>query len=191
MQIKLKNAEIQEYVSAPVSEFPKYTTQLMNLANQNSQGTRPKVVGQLTDLIQKFPGQTFEEWVVWYREQYPDAIDNATDKIISMIENFHVVFPKIDRDLVRSWVEDLVLVKTFTGLKFQEAILRKVSELKGCDYRLAEPYEESQGIDGFVGEEAYSIKPHTHRAMPSLAESIEIKIIFFEKKKDGVIVEIP
>lgn len=191
MQIKLKNAEIQEYVSAPVREFSKYTTQLMNLANQNSQGTRPKVVGQLTDLIQKFPGQTFEEWVVWYREQYPDAIDNATDKIISMIEKFHVVFPKIDRDMVRSWVEDLVLVKTFTGLKFQEAILRKVSELKGCDYRLAEPYEESQGIDGFVGEEAYSIKPRTYHAMPSLAESIEIKIIFYDKKKDGVIVEIP
>ena len=191
MQIKLKNAEIRECVSTPVPEFPKYATQLMNLANQNSQGTRPKVVGQLTDLIQKFPGQTFEEWVVWYREQYPDAIDNATDKIISMIENFHVVFPKIDRDMVRSWVEDLVLVKTFTGLRFQEAILRKLSEMKGCDYRLAEPYEESQGIDGFIGEEAYSIKPNTYRAMASLAESIEIKIIFYEKKKDGVIFEIP
>ena len=37
MKIKLKNAEIQEYVSAPASEFPKYTTQLMNIANQNSQ----------------------------------------------------------------------------------------------------------------------------------------------------------
>jgi len=36
MQIKLKNAEIQEYVDAPASEFPKYTTQLMNVANQNS-----------------------------------------------------------------------------------------------------------------------------------------------------------
>ena len=39
MKIKLKNAEIQEYVSAPASEFPKYTTQLMNIANQNSQAT--------------------------------------------------------------------------------------------------------------------------------------------------------
>ena len=37
MRIKLKNAEIQEYVNAPASEFPKYTTQLMNIANQNSQ----------------------------------------------------------------------------------------------------------------------------------------------------------
>ena len=191
MQIKLKNAEIQEYVSAPASEFPKYTTQLINLANQNSQGTRPRVVGQLTDLIQEFPGQTFEEWVTWYQNQYPDAIDNATNKIISMIENLNVAFPKIDRGLVRSWVEDLVLIKTFTGLKFQEAILRKLSEIKGCDYRLAESYEESQGIDGFVGEEAYSIKPSTYRSMANLAESIEIKIIFYEKKRDGVVFEIP
>ena len=191
MQIKLKNAEIQEYVNAPACEFPKYTTQLINLANQNSQGTRPRVVGQLTDLIQEFPGQTFEEWVTWYQNQYPDAIDNATNKIVSMIENLNVAFPKIDRGLVRSWVEDLVLIKTFTGLKFQEAILRKLSEIKGCDYRLAKSYEESQGIDGFVGEEAYSIKPSTYRSMANLAESIEIKIIFYEKKRDGVVFEIP
>ena len=190
MEIKLKNAEIQEYVSAPVREFPKYTTQLMNLENQNSQGTRPRVVGQMSDLIQEFPGQTFEEWVMWYQEQYPDAIDDATDKIISMIENFSVVFPKIDRDLVRSWVEDLVLVKTFTGLKFQEAILKKLAEMKGCDYRLAEPYEESQGIDGFVGEEPYSIKPSTYHSQ-NLAESINIKIIFYDKKRDGVVFDIP
>lgn len=190
MEIKLKNAEIQEYVSAPIREFPKYTTQLMNLANQNSQGTRPRVVGQMSDLIQEFPGQTFEEWVMWYQEQYPDAIDKATDRIIAMIENFSVVFPKIDRDLVKSWVEDLVLVKTFTGLRFQEAILKKLAEMKGCDYRLAEPYEESQGIDGFVGEEAYSIKPSTYRSQ-NLAESINIKIIFYDKKRDGVLFDIP
>lgn len=40
MKIKLSNAEIQEYViKSPTYEFPKYTTQIMNLANQNSQAT--------------------------------------------------------------------------------------------------------------------------------------------------------
>lgn len=191
MKIKLKNTEIQEYVNAPASAFPKYTTQLMNIANQNSQATRPRHVGQLSELIQDFPGQTFEEWVRWYQEQYPDAIDEATDKIISMVENFNEAVEKIDRAMVRSWVEDLILVKTFAGLRFQEAILKKLAEVKGCDYRLAEPHEESQGIDGFVGEEAYSIKPNTYYAMPTLAESIEVKIIFYEKKSDGVVFEIP
>ena len=191
MQIKLKNAEIQEYVNAPASDFPKYTTQLMNVANQNSQATRPRHVGQLSELIQEFPGQTFEEWVRWYQDRYPHAIDEATDRIISMIENFNEAIGKIDRTLVKSWVEDLILVKTFAGLKFQEAILKKLSELKGCDYRLAEPHEEAQGIDGFVGEEAYSIKPGTYDSMPTVAESIEVKIIFYEKKRDGVVFEIP
>ncbi len=192
MKIKLKNAEIQEYVvQESPSEFPKYTTQLINLANQNSQATRPKNVGQMTELIKEFPGKSFEEWVKWYQEQYPNAIDDATDKIISMIENFNEAFPKIDRTMVKTWVEDLILVKTFIGLRFQEAILRKLSEIKGCDYRLAEPLEESQGIDGFVGDEAYSIKPSTYDSMQYLSESIEVKMIFYEKRGDGVVFEIP
>ena len=191
MKIKLKNAEIQEYVvSESPSEFPKYTTQLMNLANQNSQATRPRNVGQMTELIKEFPGKSFEEWVKWYQERYPNAIDDAADKIISMVNNFNEAFPKIDRTMVKAWVEDLVLIKTYTGLRFQEAILRKLSEIKGCDYRLADPYEESQGIDGFVGEEAYSVKPSTYESKPYLSESIEVKMIFYEKKKDGVVFEI-
>jgi len=178
-------------VNAPTSDFPKYTTQLMNIANQNSQATRPRYVGQLSELIQEFPGRTFEEWGRWYQERYPDAIDDATDRIILMIENFNEAIGKIDRTLVKSWVEDLILVKTFTGLRFQEAILKKLSEIRHCDYRLAEPHEESQGIDGFVGEEAYSIKPSTCDSIPTVAESIEVKMIFYEKKADGVVFEIP
>lgn len=190
-QIKIKNAEIEKYVNAPVHEFPKYTTLLMNLANRTSQGTWPRVVGQMSELIQEFPGKTFEEWVEWYQERHPDAIDNATDKIILMIENFKEASLEIDRDLVRLWVEDLVFVKTFMGLKIQEAILGRLAEMKGCNYRLAEPHEESQGIDGFVGEDAYSIKPDSYSSMSNLAESIEVKVIVYEKKNDGVVFEIP
>lgn len=191
MQIKLKNADIRAYLSGSAPEFPKYSTQLMNIANQNSQATRPKHVGQLSTLIQEFPGQTFEEWVAWYTERYPDAIDKATDKIVLMIENFKEVVDKIDRPLVKSWVEDLILAKTFAGLKFQEAILKKLAEIKGCGYRLAEPDEEAQGIDGFVGEEAYSVKPSTYDVIPTVAETIAVKMITYEKKRDGIVFEVP
>lgn len=191
MKIKLSNAEIQEYViKSPTYEFPKYTTQIMNLANQNSQATRPKFVGQMTDLIQEFPGRTFEEWEIWYQERYPNAIDEATDKIITMLEKLTDAIDKVDRTMVKAWVEDLVLVKTYTGLKFQEAILRKLSEIKGCDFRLAEPFEEAKGIDGYVGEEAYSIKPSTYGGMPFLSETIDVKIITYEKKQNGIEFEI-
>ncbi|GEM_PF-2690725 len=50
-KIKLTNKEIKELLGAKSFDFPKYSTQLMNLANQNAQGTRPAVVGQMSELI--------------------------------------------------------------------------------------------------------------------------------------------
>jgi len=47
---------IQEQLTGAIPEFPKYTTQIMNLANQNSHGTRPNVVGQMSALIVQFSG---------------------------------------------------------------------------------------------------------------------------------------
>ena len=61
-QIKISNNEIKQLMGIESFEFPKYTTQIINLANQNAQGTRPAVVGQMSDLIQEFSGQTIEEW---------------------------------------------------------------------------------------------------------------------------------
>ena len=66
LKLALKNEEIYNLFNIKTAEFPKYTTQIMNLANQNSQGTRPNVVGQLSELIQVFEGETFEDWVLWY-----------------------------------------------------------------------------------------------------------------------------
>ena len=40
---KLTEEEREKLVADIDPEFPKYTTQIMNTANQNSQGTRPKV----------------------------------------------------------------------------------------------------------------------------------------------------
>ena len=58
----IKNAEIQEILSGEEFKYPKYTTQIINLANQNAQGTRPSVVGQMSDLINEFKGKTLQEW---------------------------------------------------------------------------------------------------------------------------------
>ncbi len=189
MKIKIKNSEIQEIIKGEALEFPKYSTQIMNLANQNSQGTRPKVVGQLSDLIQEFDGRTIEEWEKWYKEKIPTAIDDAVEKIYPMIENLKNSINQIDKKLVKKWVEDLVITKTFLGLKFQEAILKKIADIKKTTYRLANPNEESQGIDGFIGKQEISIKPSTYKIKKSLTETIDASIIFYDKKKDGISIE--
>ena len=92
----------------------------------------------------------------------------------------------IDKQMVRDWVEDLVITKTFTGLYFQEIILNKIAEIKNVSYRLATPEEESKGIDGFIGDEPVSVKPSTYDTKRMLSEKIPVKIIFYEKMKDGI-----
>jgi len=188
--IKIKNEELIKEISGEAKIFPKYTTQIINLANQNAQGTRPVVVGQLSDLIQKCPHKEYSKWKEWYLKQQPKAIDNATKKVFEMVEKLKEAINKIDESMVKKWVEDLVIDKTFMGLKFQEAILKRVAKLKNTTYRLSTPEEESKGIDGFIGKIPISIKPITYKTKNMLREKIEIKIIFYEKKKDGINVDI-
>lgn len=189
MELIIKNSRITQDIAGKITEFPKYTSQLMNLANQNAQGTRPKVVGQLSDLIQECPKKTYKEWVNWYNEKMPTAIDDATEKVYEMIQNLNNAIKQIDKALVRKWVEDLVLTKTFVGLCFQESILKVIAERRLVNYRLATSIEESQNIDGYIGDIPVSIKPITYKTKNMLHENINVKIIYYEKLKDGIKVE--
>jgi hypothetical protein len=187
--MKIKNEEIIHDIVGGIANFPKYTTQLINLANQNAGGTRPRVVGQMTDLIQEFPGKSFAEWITWYQSQEPGAIESATNKISDMLEKLRDAMALIDEDMVRKWVKDLVLTKTYTGLRFQESILKRISQRKGVAYRLSTPAEEAKGIDGFIGEIPVSIKPTTFKFKNALPERIECKMIYYEKGKNDITVE--
>ncbi|MDM7274037.1 MjaI family restriction endonuclease [Sulfurihydrogenibium azorense] len=88
--------------------------------------------------------------------------------------------------MVKQWVKDLVIVKTFIGLKFQEAIIKKVALEFKKQYRLATPEEESKGIDGYIGDIPISIKPITYKTKSQLSENIKVDIIFYKKEKDGI-----
>jgi hypothetical protein len=189
MQLILKNSRIAQDVLGKINDFPKYTTQIMNLANQNAQGTRPKVVGQMSELIEECPKGSYEQWVKWYSERMPRAVDDATEKVYEMVKNLASAVPLIDKALVRKWVEDLVLTKTFTGFCFQESILKAISERKNIGYRRSTPEEESRFIDGYIGEVPVSIKPITYKTKNMLHENIDVKLIYYEKLKDGIRVE--
>lgn len=194
MIFKLNNEELQKLNSISSPEFPKYTSQLINWANQNAQGTRPKVVGQLSDLFPEYQKHTenitINTWRNWYLEHYPDAIENATDKIFSQMQNLKKAITLIDKKMIQNWVEDLVISKTFNGLYVQKAILSKLAEIKSTNYRLAKPEEESVGIDGYVGNIAYSIKPDTYKTMGRLSEIIDVKMIYYTKTKTGLKIDV-
>ena len=69
MIFKISNVELLDLNGGQPPVFPKYTSQLINWANQNAQGTRPKVVGKLSDLFPEYENETdeisIESWKEW------------------------------------------------------------------------------------------------------------------------------
>lgn len=188
-KIKISNNEIAELSNAPQYQFPKYVTQVINLVNSNAGGTRPKVVGQMSELIKEFDGKSINEWIEWYTERYPDAINNATGKIWSMYEAMKAAFNAITKEMVENWVKDLVYGKTYCGLKFQTAIISAIAGQLGKEWREATTEEEARGIDGFIGGKPLQIKSATYKLESRLSESIDVPIVYYEKKKDGISIE--
>ncbi len=189
MKVKITIEEIRKYLDIETPEFPKYVAPLINLANQYAQGTRPRVVGQMSELIQEFEGKTLSEWEEWYLKKKPDAIKTATERILLKLKELKNAINKIDKEIVEKWVRDLVIVKTFAGLRFQEAILKKGAEIKGTTYRLSGPEEESKGIDGYIGDVMVSIKPYTYEVKSALPEHIDVRILYYRKIDDGIEVD--
>jgi hypothetical protein len=188
-KFKISNEEVSELSNAPQYKFPKYVTQVINLVNSNAGGTRPKVVGQMSELVKEFDGKSIEEWIEWYTERYPDAVDNATDKIWTMYETMKEAFNAITREMVENWVKDLVYGKTYCGLKFQTAIISAIAAQLGKNWREANPEEEAQSIDGFIGGKPLQIKSSTYKLEARLSETIDVPIVYYEKKKDGISIE--
>ena len=188
-KIKIKNEEVEHLSNATKYPFPKYTTMLINQINQTAQGTRPKVVGQMSELIQEFDGHILEEWTEWYNLRQPDSIEAATEKIYDQYLKLKEAMMLINKDLIREWVKDLVYTKTYCGLKVQQAILSFVAKNMDKPWRLATKEEESRGIDGFIGEKPVQIKSITYKMENHLSEVIEVPIIYYEKKKDSLNIE--
>lgn len=188
-KFKISNDEIAELSNAPQYQFPKYVTQVINLVNSNAGGTRPKVVGQMSELIKEFDGKTIDEWIEWYTERYPDAVNNATEKIWTMYETMKPAFNTITKEIVENWVKDLVYGKTFCGLKFQTVIISSIAKQIAKCWREANPEEEAEGIDGFIGDKPLQIKPITYKLEARLPETINVPIVYYDKKKDGISID--
>lgn len=185
--IRISEEERERVVAGIDPDFPKYTTQIMNTANQNSQGTRPHTVGQLNEIVeeykQQYPEGDYDDWVEFYYENYDgeESIEEATEKVFEMVEKMQEAADEIDREMVKRWVKDLVLYKTYTGLgRNEEAVLKKLSEEYDLPYELGTAEDESEGIDGFLGDQPVSVKPITYKQKSRLQEDIDVPIVYYE-----------
>lgn len=106
-----------------------------------------------------------------------------------MIQNLKDAIDLIDRQMIRSWIHDLVILKTFAGLKMQTAILTRLSEMLGRPFRTADAKEEARGIDGFIGDVPVSVKPVSYRLQRLSHERLPAAIVLYEKTSSGIRVD--
>lgn len=188
--LKLTEDEREKLVADIDPDFPKYTTQIMNTANQNAQGTRPRVVGQMSELIQEYkqeyPDGSFEDWERFYYENCngEERIEQASQKVFEMVVKMREAAEAIDEAMVQRWIEDLVLYKTYNGLgRNEEAIFKKLSKEYGLEHTQSTPAEESKGIDGYLGDQPVSVKPITYQQKSRLQENIDVPVVYYEEYK--------
>lgn len=189
--IIIKRSDMDELLNIKSKDFDKYIPQLINLANQISQSTRPNNVGNLSEMFKEFKSKnkngTLDDWERYYISKQKDSIEVATKKILNYINKLKESLNSIDEIVVKDWVEDLIFKKTYSGLNIQEIIIKKIAQMKNSTYRLSNKEEEAKGIDGYINESPVSIKP-TSYDLKNLQEDIDVKIIRYKKKSNKLII---
>jgi|WetSurMetagenome_2_1015567.scaffolds.fasta_scaffold09003_7 hypothetical protein len=168
-------------------EIPKYAGPIINLANRFGRATRPEKVGSLAILARGKLNKGIIYWEKWYKNKYPDIIDKATDEAFAKLKEIKRSLRNVDREIVKKWVEDLIIRKTFNGLKLQEKIIMEVAKKVRRKYRRPTKLEESRGIDGWIGGKSVSVKAKSYRTEGFLPEEIEANaMIYYSKTKNGI-----
>ena len=125
MKIRLTPQDLRGRLGEARPAYGKYVRQLLNLANWIAKATGPNRVGQMTELIRECPARDFDGWRDWYLHRYPTAIDEATNRVVSMLERLRDAIHDIDRETVRRWVTELVLEQTYVGLRVERGDSRR------------------------------------------------------------------
>lgn len=185
--IRISEDEREELLRGESVEFPKYTGQILNVANQNASATQTTVVGEMSEIFDQFrqenPDGTYEDWVEFYYSKHNgrERIEEATDRIVPMVENFKEVIKEIDEEMTREWVEDLVLFKTFTGFGMEEAIAEKLAEELDCGYQVTGNELENSDVDIIVDNTPLSVKPMSY--YESERGDIDVPTVYYEGYK--------
>jgi len=161
--IKLTAKHYKEKISPRRREWPRYATQLLNIAGQNSQAFRPKYIGSCKDAWLKMRSDgikgTLSEWEKYHSDNFgSECLVEAGKKIHDMIVKMNV--GNITEEMCIDYVKEVVYNKTHMGMGGEEVAVRVVADYYGLPYRFSTAEEESQGIDGWAGDYPIQVKPH-------------------------------
>lgn len=192
---KIKLDDVSSANGTQKVSLPKYSSQVINLANGYAKATRPDNVGQVSEDIKRFrddetlSGYSNQDWINWHQNHYPNGIQKATDEAWAMFVKMRNSLNTVTKDDIRKWEEDFVYSKTYDGLMVQNAIITKIAnEIGSQNFRLATSEEERQGIDGFINDHPVQIKSETYDRTGKLHnEELQCVVVSYTKKAKSIL----
>ena len=182
VKVDLDCEEIKELLGGRISgrnllkrddiKYPLYIEPLINTIDDKSRACHSSNVGKLHIMIKQRQFRNVGEWRRWYCKKRPGDIERAIDKVYNAIVTaidggsrhnvkFNCKFRKNMKFYIGKFINNLIIEKTFRGLKIQEALLVKLGQIMKRDYTWSTAKEDSTGIDGHLGLIPISIKPNT------------------------------
>ena len=152
-----------------------------------SKATSRKKLGNPALVIEEFDGKAFEDWERFYEQKRPGALDTASREIFSAVEKLQKALALVNEELVRHWVEEAVLKRTYAAWRIQETILKHIAKRQGKPFRQPDDQESEAGIDGFIDERPFSVRPVSHYFKgPPEEQDAQVDVVYFEKVKSGL-----
>jgi len=128
---------------------------------------------------------TLENWETFYVGRMgTDGLDEASEKLYDMISKMGV--PWIDEQMCADYVREVIYNKTHFGMGGESMAIAVAAEYFDLPYRFSNAEEESQGIDGWIGEYPVQVKPQDTFKVGHVfnkADTSKQLVVTYEKKK--------
>ncbi len=198
--IKLTATDFKNVVRRDRCSFPLNTKPILNIATQNSQCTRAKIVGSMKETFLEFQkarqGLSVDDWENFYLNTKGGhaKIQAATDKLFEYLNKMPLDHSVFTRQLAQEYILDLVINKTHYGMSGEYHAVLAASTHFELPYRFSTAEEESQGIDAWIGTFPVQVKPHDSVAkhhVRNTADTEKTLVITYEAKKDRCFIQNP
>lgn len=198
--IKLTANDFKGLIKRDRCDFPTNTKPILNIATQNSQATRPKVVGSVKEFFSEFlkinQGKSVDDWEKFYytHKQGQAKIRAATDRLHTYLNKMPVDYTVFTRDIAENYILDLVINKTHYGMSGEYHAVLATAKYFDLPYRFSTAEEEKQGIDAWIGDHPVQVKPHDSVAKHHVRNVVDVEktlVITYEAKADRCFIHNP
>lgn len=188
--IKLTARFYKEHDTRSRRVWPRYATQLLNIAGQNAQCFSAKKIGsmkeQWLEFIETGVPDTLENWEKFYTDKNgTDGIKWAAEKLFDKaVKDMRI--PWLDKELCADYVKEVIFNKTHFGMGGESSAIKAAAKYFELPFRFSTAEEESQGIDGWIGDKPVQVKPQDSFKVGHVFNKADVAktlVLTYEKKK--------